>query len=119
MVSHSPSGLPFTLSVTAIQPFSLALVLGGLGLLLGLILGAILGILPVPQSLGEYLYILPPFLREAMGKVLGGILFGACGGLFGFVLFFILALIKAFLVNLLLFLFGGLRLTVHQTRNKP
>jgi len=116
--SQAPTGVPFTLSITAIQPLSLALILGGLGLLLGLVGGAILGILPVPQFLNEYLYILPPFMREAMGQVLGGILFGACGGLLGFVLFFVLALVKALMVNLLLFLFGGLRLTVHQSKNR-
>lgn len=91
----------------SILPFSFALFLGSLGLLIGIVMGAFTGSADFfPGVVG----VLPSFMRELHGSLIGGILFGLFGGILGFIVIGLAGFLTAMLFNLILSFIGGIKL---------
>jgi hypothetical protein len=93
----------------AVHILSLAIFIGGLGLVLGVIFGASFGIFKI---LGDAIYQFPVMLQEMRGKIQGGIFFGAMGGIVGFIGFGLIAALLGMFLNALAFVFGGVRFKI-------
>lgn len=93
----------------AVRLVSLAIFLGGLGLVLGVVLGASFGIFKI---FGDLIYQFPVMLQEMRGKLLGGLFFGALGGIAGFIAFALVGLVLGLFFNALCFVFTGPRFKV-------
>lgn len=93
----------------SVQPFSLALFLGSLGLLCGIVLGAFAG---AADFLPGLVKILPSFLRELNGSLIGGLFYGLLGGIFGFLALGVVGLLAAVLFNVIFSLIGGIKLRI-------
>ena len=91
----------------SVQPISLALFFGSLGLLLGLVMGAFAG---STDFLPGLVYLLPPFMRELHGSLMGGIFYGLVGGIFGFAAIGLAGYLMALLFNVILSFTGGIKL---------
>jgi hypothetical protein len=93
-------------SLRSIQPLSLFLFGGVLGLILGVIFGAFSG---ATDSFSAFLGFLPQSLFNLQTTLLGAAIFAFFGGLIGFAGFGIFAAAIALAVNLVLSLTGGIR----------
>jgi hypothetical protein len=93
--------------LSSVQPFSLALFFGSLGLLVGIIMGAFAG---ATDFLPGVIRILPPFLSELNGTLIGGIFYGLFGGIFGFAAIGLVGFLMALLFNVIFSLIGGIKL---------
>jgi hypothetical protein len=93
----------------SIQPFSLALFFGSIGLLVGIIMGAFAG---ATDFLPGVVGIFPPFLSELHGSLIGGLFYGLFGGIFGFVAIGIVGFLIAILFNLIFSFIGGIKLHI-------
>jgi len=91
----------------SLNPVSSLFFAGALGLLIGIILGAFAG---TTAYFSEAVSFLPSTLLEFQGKLLGAILYAALGGIFGFFIFGIFGLLQAFIINLILYFVGGIRI---------
>jgi hypothetical protein len=93
----------------SIQPFSLALFFGSIGLLVGIVMGAFAGATDfLPGMIG----ILPSFLSELQGSLMGGIFYGLFGGIFGFFTIGLVGFLIALLFNVIFSFIGGIRLNL-------
>jgi F0F1-type ATP synthase assembly protein I len=92
-----------------INPVSLFLFSGAVGLLFGIIIGSFTG--ATDFFLGV-VQILPAFLRELHGNLIGGIFYGLFGGIFGFLVLGICGFLAAVLFNLILSFIGGVKIHV-------
>jgi hypothetical protein len=90
----------------SVQPFSLALFFGSLGLLAGVVMGAFAG---STDFFPQFLSILPSFLRELHGSLMGGIFYGLFGGLFGFIAIGVVGFLMAVLFNVIFSFIGGIK----------
>lgn len=95
-----------------IQPFSMLLFLGSVGLLFGIILGAFVG---ATEFLKDGTRIVPAFLSELQGSLIGGIFYGLLGGIFGFIFLGLLGFLIAHFFNMVFSLIGGLKINVDKT----
>jgi len=93
----------------SVQPFSLALFFGSLGLLGGIIMGAFAGATDFLPGMGR---ILPSFLRELNGSLIGGLFYGLFGGIFGFIAVGLVGFLTAVLFNLIFSFIGGIKLHI-------
>jgi hypothetical protein len=96
-------------ALRSIQPFSMALFFGSLGLLAGIILGAFAG---ATDILPGVIRILPPFLSELHGSLIGGLFYGLFGGIFGFIEVGIIGYLVAGLFNVIFSFIGGIKLHI-------
>jgi hypothetical protein len=94
-----------------IQPFSMLLFFGAVGLMLGVLLGALAG---ATEFLMNGSAILPGFLRELQGSLIGGIFYGLFGGILGFCALGLSGFLGALLFNLIFSLTGGIRIHVEK-----
>jgi hypothetical protein len=89
---------------------------GTLGLLAGILIGAFVGATSAwPGVVGA----LPSFFLESQGKLIGAIVFSASFGIFGFIALGAFFFAGALLINLILSLTGGLKLTLSVEDVKP
>jgi len=93
----------------SVQPLSIFLFGGVLGLILGVIFGAFSG---ATDSFSAFLGFLPKSLLNLQTTLLGAAIYAFFGGLFGFAGFGILAAAIGVAFNLLLSLMGGLRFRI-------
>ena len=93
----------------SVQPFSLALFFGSLGLLCGIIMGAFAG---ATDFLPGVVNLLPAFLGELNGSLVGGILYGIFGGIVGFIAIGLVGFVMAVLFNVILSFIGGIKLQI-------
>lgn len=91
----------------SVQPFSLALFFGSLGLLVGIVMGAFAG---STDFLPEMVGVLPSFLRELHGSLIGGLFYGLFCGIFGFILIGLAGFLIAVLFNVIFSFIGGIKL---------
>jgi hypothetical protein len=91
----------------SVQPFSVALYFGSLGLLIGIIMGAFAG---ATDFLPGVARILPSFLRELNGSLIGGLFYGILGGIFAFVTMGLVGYLTALLCNVIFSFIGGIKL---------
>ncbi len=89
-----------------IYPPSLAIFLGGVGLVCGVVFGAAFGIFKIG---GDLIRIFPVMLQETRGRIQGGLIFGVLGGAAGFTGCSFLAFLYAQFFNFISSLFGGIR----------
>jgi len=92
-----------------VQPFSLALFFGSIGLLWGIIMGAFAG---ATDFLPGVVKILPTFLRELHGNLIGGLFYGLLGGIFGFIAIGLVGFLLAVLFNVIFSFIGGIKLHI-------
>jgi RNA polymerase subunit RPABC4/transcription elongation factor Spt4 len=92
-----------------VQPFSLALFFGALGLLGGIIMGAFAGATDFLPGLVD---ILPSFLGELNGSLIGGLFYGLFGGIFGFFALGMVGFLLAALFNLIFSFIGGIKIRI-------
>lgn len=91
----------------SVEPFSLALFFGSIGLLVGIVMGAFAGSTDfLPGLVG----LLPSFMNELHGSLMGGIFYGLFGGIFGFAAIGLAGYLIALLFNLILSFIGGIKL---------
>jgi hypothetical protein len=90
----------------SVKPLSFLFFGGVLGAFAGLVAGAFAG---VTGYFGPSLGFLPAALLELQGKLLGAALFGLAGGIAGFAAIGLLGFLKAFLINLILSMIGGIK----------
>jgi len=90
----------------SVKPLSFLFFGGVLGAFAGLLAGAFAG---VTGYFGPSLGFLPAALLELQGKLLGAVLFGLAGGIAGFAAIGLLGFLKAFLINLILSMIGGIK----------
>ncbi len=93
--------------LNSINPKSLFLFLGAIGILSGIIIGAFAGTTEYFSNISEFI---PLFLQEFQGKLLGGIIYAAVGGIAGFLLLGILGFFIALFGNILFYFIGGIKL---------
>lgn len=91
------------LRIGSIKVFSLALFLGGAGMVLGIIFGALIGVL----NNFPFFDILPPFINSTRGHFKGALFFGIGGALIGFLSFWFTGIVISLFTNFIFFLFGG------------
>jgi len=91
----------------SVQPFSLALFFGSIGLLVGIVMGAFAG---ATDFLPGVMRILPPFLSELHGSLIGGLFYGLIGGIFGFLAIGLVGFLIAVLFNVIFSFIGGIKL---------
>ena len=91
----------------SIQPFSLALFFGSVGLLIGIVMGAFAG---ATDILPGVIRILPPFLSELNGSLMGGIFFSLFGSILGFFTIGLVGYVIALLCNVIFSFIGGIKL---------
>ena len=89
----------------SVKPFSFFLFGGALGALAGLLAGAFAG---ATGYFAPDLGFLPAALLEFQGKPLGGVLFALAGAVVGFAAFALIGFLKAFVINLILSMIGGI-----------
>ena len=94
-----------------LNPLSLAVFAGGVGLICGIIYGAFAGASGSFSGMAERL---PEFLATLHGTLMGGILFAALGGLLGFMLLAALGCLGALLFNGIASIIGGFKVTVER-----
>jgi len=99
----------------SVQPTSMFIFGGILGLLIGIIGGAFVGATGYFKS---SLTFLPSSIADLQGKLLGGAVFGVLGGVIGFLVVGYLAFLKAVAVNFVLTLIGGLKFQVQPASKK-
>ncbi len=87
-----------------ISPFSMALFLGGLGILLGVVIGAFAEAL-VPKFLVSIGLSLP-----GVGTLWKAFIYSILTGIASFVIFFVLGFVSTLVLNLILEVFGGIRI---------
>ncbi len=92
-----------------VQPFSLALFFGALGLLGGIIMGAFAG---ATDFLPGLVNILPSFLNELNGSLIGGLFYGLFGGITGFLALGMVGYLLAALCNLIFSFIGGIKIRI-------
>lgn len=102
------AGVP-NAAIRSISPLSFLLFFGTTGTLFGLIFGVFLGI---STFFAGIVAALPVFLQNQHGTLFGGGLFGLLGGVFGFAVLGGLGALAALLVNLILSLFGGVKVRI-------
>jgi len=90
----------------SIQPFSLALFFGSVGLLLGIVMGAFAG---SSEFLPGLVVLLPSFLRELQGSLMGGVFYGLFGAILGFAVIGMAGYGIALLFNVILSFIGGIK----------
>ena len=90
----------------SVQPFSLALFFGSLGLLVGIVMGAFAG---STEFLPGVVGILPSFLRELHGSLIGGLFYGLFGGICGFIMIGLAGFLTAVLSNVIFSSIGGIK----------
>lgn len=93
----------------SVQPFSLALFFGSLGLLVGIVMGAFAG---STDFLPRVISVLPSFLSELHGSLIGGLFYGLFGGLFGFIVIGVVGFLIAVLFNVIFSFIGGIKLYI-------
>lgn len=93
----------------SIQPFSLALFFGCLGLFGGIIAGAFAGAADFLPGLEA---VLPSFLSELSGSLIGGLFYGLLGGIAGFIAVGLLGFVTAVLCNIIFSFIGGIKLHI-------
>ncbi|GEM_PF-2288616 len=86
-----------------IAPFSMALVMGGLGILIGVILGAF------AEALAPSLLTRLGLSFPTLGTLWKSFLYSIMTGFFSFFLFFLVGFVMALIINLILSVFGGLK----------
>ena len=91
----------------SVQPLSLALFFGSLGLLAGIIMGAFAG---ATDFLPGVVGILPPFLSKLHGSLIGGLFYGLFGGILGFGAIGLVGFLIAVLFNVIFSFIGGIKL---------
>jgi hypothetical protein len=91
----------------SVQPLSLALFFGSLGILAGIIIGAFAG---ATDFLPGVVGILPPFLSELHGSLIGGLFYGLFGGILGFGAIGLVGFLIAVLFNVIFSFIGGIKL---------
>jgi hypothetical protein len=111
-IAEEEAGERFEQVLRSIQPFSMLLFFGAIGLLFGIVLGAFAG---ATEFLMDGARILPPFLRELQGSLIGGIFYGLLGGIFGFVALGLLGFTGAHLFNVVFSLIGGIKIHIEKT----
>ncbi len=93
----------------SVQPFSMALFFGCLGLFGGIIMGAFAGASDFLPGLAA---VLPAFLRELNGSLIGGLFYGLLGGIFGFIALGLVGFLMAALCNVIFSFIGGIKLHI-------
>lgn len=96
------------LRIGSVNIFSLALFLGGIGLVLGIVFGALIGVL----NTFPFFDLLPQSLSATRGHFMGALIFGVGGAIICFISFWVLGIIVSLFTNFIFFLFGGPRLKV-------
>lgn len=96
------------LRIERMKELSVALFLGGIGLVLGIVFGALIGVL----NSFPFFDILPQSLSETRGHFMGALIFGAGGAILGFLSFWFLGLLISLFTNFIFFLFGGPKIKV-------
>jgi hypothetical protein len=92
----------------AVQPLSVLFFGGLFGALVGIVLGIFAG---ATAYFSGNLAFLPAALTELQGKLLGAVIFGLAGGIVGFVFFALAGYFKAVIINFVLSLIGGIKIT--------
>ncbi len=87
-----------------VSPFSIALFLGGLGILFGVVIGAFAEAL-VPKFLASIGLSLP-----GLGPLWKAFIYSILTGIASFVVFFVVGFLFTLIVNLVLEVFGGIRI---------
>lgn len=93
----------------SVQPLSLGLFFGSIGLLCGIIMGAFAG---ATDFLPGVVTVLPTFLRELNGSLIGGLFYGLFGGIFGFIAIGLVGFLMAALFNVIFSFIGGIKLQI-------
>lgn len=96
------------LRIERIKELSVALFLGGIGLILGIVFGALIGVL----NTFPFIDILPQSFSSTRGHFMGAFIFGVGGAIFGFLSFWLLGIVISLFTNFIFFLFGGPRFKV-------
>ena len=97
------------LTIKKFDPVSLFFFLGGLGCICGIVLGAFAGTTNFFPGV-EILF--PLFMTELQGGLYGGIVYSLLGGILGFLGIGFLGAFTGFLMNLVIAVFGGLKIRV-------
>ena len=97
------------LVVRSIQPFSLSFAFGGFGLIVGVVLGVFAGATDLLISVH---LLMPAFLHNLRSSLGGGVIYGLFGGLYGFFSMWALGFILAFMTNVSLSIFGGIKIQI-------
>lgn len=111
-IAEEEAGERFEQVLRSIQPFSMLLFFGAVGLLLGIIFGAFAG---ATEFLVDGARILPAFLRELQGSLIGGIFYGLFGGIFGFIALGLFGFLSAHFFNMVFSLIGGIKIHLEKT----
>lgn len=93
-------------SLKKIEPFSLAFIIGGFGIIIGVIAGAFAEVL-APKLLVKLGLTFPN-----LGILWKSFIYSLLTGVFSFFLFFLIGFILALLANLILSIFGGLKFSL-------
>lgn len=96
-------------SIHSVEPVSMSLFFGVIGLILGLLGGAFAGTTSLLPGLTEFL---PDFYQSMHGKITGGIIFGISGGLIGFAALGLTGFLYAVFLNIVLSFLGGLKVRI-------
>lgn len=99
------------LVVKKFDPVSLFFFLGGLGSICGIVLGAFAGTTNFFPGIER---LFPLFLAELQGGLYGGIVYSLLGGILGFLGIGFLGVCSGLLMNLVIALFGGLKIRVNR-----
>jgi hypothetical protein len=100
----------------SVKPLSLFFFGGGLGAFVGLVAGAFAGGM---GYFGSSLGFLPAELLELQGKLLGAVLFAFVGAVAGFVAIGLVGFLKAFVINLVLSMIGGIKYQAGESGRSP
>lgn len=104
------------LVIRGIRPLSALMTFGLLGAFFGILLGAFAG---ATGAFSDSLGFLPAGLAEQQGKLMGAVFLGLLGGAAGFLFLGAIALLLAFVLNFVLGLSGGLKLSLGLKHAEP
>ncbi|MBU1474054.1 MAG: zinc-ribbon domain-containing protein [Acidobacteria bacterium] len=97
--------------VRSILPMSLSLVFGGFGLLVGIVLGVFAGATELLSSVHQ---LMPAFIHNLRSSLGGGVIYGLFGGLYGFLSMWALGFLLAFLTNISISMFDGIKVRIEK-----
>lgn len=98
-----------------LSPLSFLFFLGTAGLILGGLVGAFVG---ATGTFSQAVGMLPSFFQEIQGKLVGSLIFALLGGLSGFIVLGVLGLIIALFINLIIFLMGGVKISLGERKDE-
>jgi hypothetical protein len=102
-------------AIRSVQPLSLLLFWGGIGIVAGILTGMLAGATEFLPGLAGFF---PSFLKDMQGKLVGGLISAALGGIIGFLLFGLAGWLTALLANGVLSFIGGLKIRLTKAEKK-